>query len=92
LKSGVAPPVAPGFRKLHLLYKPPSPRPDTPQMLAKVTEVKLSFSDRTGACAERRVFVGSGIERGLVVLCDSVPGHQFHPAKNTPVRPILVSY
>ena len=34
---GVTPPEAPGDRKLHRLYCPPSPTPDVPQMLAIVT-------------------------------------------------------
>ena len=50
MNSGFTPPEAPGFRKLHLLYSPPSPSPEMPHTLASVAADMTSFAAENGVC------------------------------------------
>src|SRR3990172_5707715 len=54
MNSGTTPPVDPGLRKLHLLYRPPSPSPEIPQMLSGVTADMTSFAALKGVCTSQR--------------------------------------
>ena len=50
MNCGTAPPEAPGFSTLHLLYRPPLPSPDMPHTLSSVTADMLLLVGRYGVC------------------------------------------